>query len=150
MCRSSSEQRIWVLKDTQVIGNSEVLGSSSDSHGCHTHPTFLCTAPWSEGCSGVSVVSTRAVSSKRDEPARRPLDFVGVPVEVDYKSGKGQHRTLTGGKVQSGSGCGNNGNGAHRGFQRRRTRRGRAPAAGAVMPRWNAFFASVTRTLDRS
>ena len=41
-------------------------------------PSFLRTAARGESCSGVSVMSTCAVPSRRDVPAGQPLDLVGV------------------------------------------------------------------------
>ena len=48
-------------------------------------------------CSRISVMPTRAVSSTRDVPAHQPLDLVGD------SSGQVQKRTVTGGRVQSGT-----------------------------------------------
>ena len=59
-------------------------------------------------------------------PTFRP---VGVLAKVDCSSGQAQTRTLTGGRVRSGSGCGNNETGVQRGFQRRRIRKRRAAVA---------------------
>ena len=73
-----------------------------------------------------SAASTRAVSSIGDVLAPQPCRST---CEVDYSSVQAQKRTDTGGRVRSGSGCDNNETRAHRSYQRRRIRRGRAPAA---------------------
>ena len=66
--------------------------------------------------------------------------------KVSYSSGRTQEPTITGERVRSGHGLGNNGNEVHLGL-RRRIRRGRAPAA--RRPRLgSAFYASVTDTLE--
>ena len=44
----------------------------------HHTLSLVRTAAWDGKCSVVSVVSTRAVSSKNDVPPRQPLDLVGV------------------------------------------------------------------------
>ena len=66
-------------------------------------------------------------SSPTSRPCRRSC-------KAGHSSGQAQKRTLTGGRVRSGSGSGNNRGGVHRDPQRRRIRRRRARAAGRPCP----------------
>ena len=107
----------------------EFIRFSPDGQLPHT-PSLVRTPASSERCSGGSV----AVSSKKRctcPPTPRPCRSA---CEIDNSSGKARKRTLSGGRVWSGSGCGNNEAGVHRGFQRRRIRRRRAPTAGRPCP----------------
>ena len=60
------------------------LGSSSDSRqtgDCRTL-SLVGFAAWDGKCSGASVMSTRAVSSRGDVSPREPLDLVGGPAKT--------------------------------------------------------------------
>ena len=70
----------------------------------------------------------RSTSSPTSRPCRSTC-------KAGCSSGQAQKLPFTGGRVRSGSRCGNNGNEVHRGSQWRRIRRKRAPATGRPCPR---------------
>ena len=123
MCSTSSGRRL--TSDTQLQWSVQTVFPCVERlfefNRCATPPTAV----------GGGVMSTHAVSSEMCLPTSR---ICRSPCEVDYSSGQAQKRTLAGGRVQSGSGCGNNENGVHRVVQRWRIRRGRAPATGRPSP----------------
>ena len=96
------------------------------------------------------VKPTRAVPPKGDVPHRQPLDRAEALAKLGGCSGAVQMRTLSGGRVQSGSERGNRGDGVHRGSQRRRIRRRRAPATGRPCPGAAHFTQAATNTLELS
>ena len=70
------------------------------------------------------VKPVRVVPTKR----RSASSPTSRPCRSTCSSGQAQKLTLSQGRVRSGSGRGNNGDGTHRSSQRRRVRRGRGPA----------------------
>ena len=74
----------------------------------------------------------------------QPLD---PACEVGCSSGEDQKRTLTGGRVLSGSGCQNNETRTPR-FSTAADQKGKGSGSSAAMRRWSAFYASVTDPLE--
>ena len=96
------------------------MGSSSNfrqiTAATHSFVGPLC------GIDSRCLIKRRCRSAPNSRPCRSTC-------EIDYSSGQARKCTFTGGRVRSGSGCGNDESRAHRGFQRRRITREEAPAA---------------------